>query len=91
MSPKVVALSLVVHRVTSSKVSVKLLHRTGPGISYTDAFEQIKRFSFDTQNSSNLVPKNIPKGQPNHVTIENSDGRQQPLTSRATTHHTRYY
>ena len=30
----------------------------------------------------------IPKGQPTHVTIENSDGRQQTLTGLATTHHT---
>ena len=88
MSPKAVVLSLVFHGVTGSKVSVKLLHRTGTGTSYTDVFEQIKCFSFVTQNSSNLVPKNIPKGQPAHVTIDNSDGRQQTVTGLTTTHHT---
>ena len=67
--------------------SLQLLHRRGVGISYTDVLKQIKRFCFDTQNSCNLVPKNISKGQPTHVTIDNSDGRQQTLTGLATTHH----
>ena len=87
MSPKAVVLSLVFHKITGSEESVKLLHRTGTGMSYTDVFKQTKRFSFDTQNSSNLVPKNIPKGQPTHVTIDNSDGSQQTLTGLSTTHH----
>ena len=56
-------------------------------ISYTDILKQIKRFFFDTQNSSNLVPKNIPKGQLTHAIIENSDGRQQTLIGFATAHH----
>ena len=88
MSPQAVVLSLVVHRITVSKESVKLLHRTVAGISYTVVLKQIKRFSFDTQNSSSLVPKNIPKGQPTHVTIDNTDRRQQNLTGLAITHHT---
>ena len=49
--------------------------------------KKIKHFSFDIQNFSNVVPKNIPKGQPTHVTIDNSSGRQQTLTGLATTHH----
>ena len=67
--------------------SLTLLHRRGAGISYIYVLKQIKRFCFDTQNSCNLVPKIISKGQPTHVTIDNSDGRQQTLTGLATTHH----
>ena len=55
-SPKAVALSLVVHRLTGSK-------RT-------------------------IAPINISKGQPTHITIDNSDGPQQTLTGLDTTHHT---
>ena len=73
--PKAAELSLVVHRMPGSKDSVKLFHRKGISISCTDVLKQIKHFSFDTQNSSNVIPKNIPKGQPTHMTIDISDGR----------------
>ena len=87
-SPKAVAFSLVVHRMTRSKKRVKLLNRTGTGISWTDVLKQINHLSFDTQNSSKLVTKNIPKGQTTHVTIDHSDIRWQTLTGFATTDHT---
>ena len=87
-APKADALSLVIHQITGSKESVQLLYRTEVDISYTDVFKQMKSFSFDTQNSSNLVPKNIPKGQPTHVAIENSDGRYRTLPGLAATYHT---
>ena len=48
----------------------------------------MKSFSFDTQNSSNLVPKSIPKDQPTHVTIENSDCRYRTLPGLAATYRT---
>ena len=86
--PKAVVLSLVDHRITGSKQSVKLLHRTeANNISYTDVLKQIKRFFFDTQNSSNLVLKSIPKGQLTRAIIENSNGRQQTLIGFAIAHH----
>ena len=72
--------------MTGGKESVKLLHRLPAAIFCTDILKQVKRFSFDTQNSSNLVAKNI--GQPTHVTIDNSDGRKQTLTGIAITHYT---
>ena len=49
---------------------------------------QIKSFSAEVQNNVNLAPKNISKGQPAHIAIDNSDGRQQTLTGLDTTHHT---
>ena len=49
---------------------------------------QIKSFSAEVQNNVNLPPKNISKGQPAHIAIDNSDGRQQTLTGSDTTHHT---
>ena len=87
-SPKAVALSLVVHRLTASKETIKLLHRSGADISYDDVTKQIKSFSTETQNNVNLAPKNISKGQPIHITIDKSDGRQQTLTGLDTTHRT---
>ena len=65
-----------------------MLHRTeANNISYTDVLKQIKRFFFDTQNSSNLVLKNIPKGQLTRAIIENSNARQQTLIGFAIAHH----
>ena len=87
-SPKAVALSLVVHRLTASKETIKPLHRSGAGILYDDVTKQIKLFSTEIQNNINLAPKNISKGQPAHVTIDNSDGREQTPTGLDTTHHT---
>ena len=49
---------------------------------------QIKSFSAEVQNNVNLAPKNISKGQPAHIAIDNSDGRQQTLTGLDTTDHT---
>ena len=87
-SPKAVALSLVVHRLTRSIETIKLLHRSGAIMSYDDVTKQIKSFSTEIQNNVNLAPKNISKGQPTHVTIDKSDGRQQTLTGLDTTHRT---
>ena len=67
---------------------MKLLHRSGAGISYDDVTKQIKSFSTEIQNNVNLAPKNISKGQPTHITIDDSDERQQTLTGLDTTHHT---
>ena len=64
------------------------MHRTGVGLSYTDVMRQNKRFCEDTRKDSKIAPSTIPKKQPTHVTIDNSDGRQQTLTGLATTRHT---
>ena len=58
--PKAIALSLVVHRLIGSTETIKLLHRSGAGISYDDVTKQIKSFSAEIQNK--LSPKNISKG-----------------------------
>ena len=64
------------------------LSRSGAGISYDDVTKQTKPFSAEVQNNVNLVPKNKSKGQPTHISIASSDGRQQPLTGSNTIHHT---
>ena len=46
------------------------------------------RSFYNARNDSSLAPSTIPKGQPTHVTIDNSDGHQQTLTRLAATHHT---
>ena len=75
-SPKAVALSLVVHHLTRSKETTKLLQRSGAGISYYDVTNQIKSFSTEIENNVNLAPKNISKRQQTHITIDNSVGPQ---------------
>ena len=51
--------------------------------------DKIKRFVKIREKILRLLaPYTIPKKQPTHVTIDNSDGRQQTLTGLATTHHT---
>ena len=87
-SPKAVALSLVVHNLTGGKETIKLLHRSGPGVSYDGETKQIKSFPAEIQNNVNLAQKNISKGQPTHITIDNSDGRQQKLLGLDTAHYT---
>ena len=56
-SRKVVALSRVVHRLTRSKETIKLLHRSGAGVSYDNVTNQTKSFSTEIQNNVNLAPK----------------------------------
>ena len=87
-SPKAVALSLVVHCLTESKETIKLLHPSWAGISYDDVTKQIKSFSVEIQNNVNLTLKNITQGQPTHITIDNSSMRQQILTRLDSTQHT---
>ena len=55
---------------------------------HDDLTKQIKQFSAEIQNNVNLAPKNISERQPAHITIDNSDGRQQTQTGLDTTHHT---
>ena len=69
---KAVALSLVAHRLTGSKKTIKLLHRSGAGISYDDLTKQIKLLSAEIKNNVNLSPKKISEGQSTQVNIDNS-------------------
>ena len=85
--PKAVALSLVVHNLKGGKQTIRLLHRSGAGISYDDVAKQIKLFPAEIQNNVNLAQKNISKGQPTHITIDNSDGSHQTLLGLDTTHY----
>ena len=62
-SPKAVALSLVAHRLTGSKETIKLLHRSGACISYDDVTKQIKLLSAEIQNNVNLAPPKISEYQ----------------------------
>ena len=65
---RAVALSLVIHRLTGTKETIKLLHCLEPGISYNDVKKQINTFSAEVQTNVNLAQKNISKGQPIHIT-----------------------
>ena len=51
-------------------------------------FRETKKLAGDARNDSSLAPATIPKVQPKHVNINNSDNRQQTLAGLATTHHT---
>ena len=48
----------------------------------------MKTLADDARNDSSFAPATIPKGQPAHATIDNSNDRQKTLTRLATTHHT---
>ena len=87
-SPKSIALSMVIHRMTGCKETMNLLSRAGFGSSYTNACWETKKLADDARNNSSFAPATIPKGQPTDITIDNSDGCQQTLTGLATTHHT---
>ena len=69
-SPKAVALSLAVYRLTGSKETIKLLNRSGAAISYDDVTKQINLFLAEAKNNVNFTPINISKGQPTHITID---------------------
>ena len=88
-SAKAAALSLTIHRLTGSKETVRYLHNCGHGISYND----IQLLSSDwakkeSKSAKHGVPKSIQKQKAVHISIDNSDGRQQTLTGANTTHYT---
>ena len=88
-SAKGAALSLTVHRLTGSKETSNFLHRCGHGISYAD----IQLLNTDwanrvTRSSSHKLPSGFRKGKAVHISIDNSDGKQQTLTGAHTTHYT---
>ena len=84
-SSRSTALSLIVHRLTGSKEVTSLLHKLGHGISYKDVRLLTNSWA---QNVKRSVPAVLVPGKPFHVTLDNSDEKQQTLTGAETTHHT---
>ena len=66
--------------MTGCKETRNLLSRAGFGSSYTNVCQETKKHADDGGNDSNFALATIPKGQPTHIFIDNSDGRQQTLT-----------
>ena len=88
-SVKSTALSLTVHRMTGSKEVTTLLNKCGHGVSYSDVrLLNNTRAQLVTEQSRRKIPPGFIKGRAVHVTIDNSDGRQQTVTGSHTTHHT---
>ena len=74
--------------MTECKETMNLLSHAGFGSSYSNVHPEMKKLADDARNDSSLATTTIPKLQPTHVTINNSDSRQQTLTVLATSHHT---
>ena len=75
--------------MTGSKETANYLHQCGHGILYAD----IQLLNTDwvnrvTRNSSHKLPSEFQKGKAVHISIDNSDGRQETLTEAHTTHYT---
>ena len=86
---KAAVLSLTVHQLIGSKETANYLHQCGHGISYAD----IQLLNTDwanrvTKNSSHKLLSKFQKGKAVHMSIDNSDGRQEKLTGAHTTHYT---
>ena len=90
-SPQSISLSMMIHRMIGCKKTTNLLGRADFDSyiqPYYDSCRGTKKLADDARNDPSFTPEIIPKEQPTHVTIDNSDGRQQTLTGLATTHHT---
>ena len=87
-SPQSIGLPMVIHKMAGCKESANLLSRAIFGRSYSNVCREMKKFADNARNDSSFSPARIPKGQPTHVTIDNSDGCWQTLTGLAITHHT---
>lgn len=88
-SVKSTALSLTVNRLTGSKEVTKLLNKCGHGVSYADVRLLNNTWAQQvTEQTTRKIPPGFVKGRAVHVTIDNSDGKQQTLTGAHTTHHT---
>ena len=76
---------LKVHRLTSSKEVLSILHKLNNTISCSDVRLQniawARMISADTRKS-----KMMAKGIATHTTIDNNDGRQETMTGKGTTH-----
>ena len=87
-NPQSIALSKI-HRMTGCKETTNVLSRAGFGSSYANVCQETKKLADDGGYDSSFALATIPKGQPTHVTIDNSDGRQQTLTRLEAIHDTK--
>ena len=83
-SPKAIALSMTMNRITGNKEMVNLLHKCRHGISCADICHLNKSSNKYQPNSS----KYLSSGKSIHVAIDNSDGKQQTITGNKSTHYT---
>lgn len=75
--------------MTGSKEVTNLLNKCGHGISYSGVRLLNNTWANHVTNQSRRkIPHGFVKGRSVHVTVDNSDGRQQTLTGSYTTHHT---
>ena len=66
-----------------------MLHRCSHGLSHTDVRLLNNTWAQHvTRSARHRLPKGFQKGMPVHISIDNSDGKQQTLTGIHTTHHT---
>ena len=77
------------HRITGSNEARTLLHRPGVGIFYNDV-RLITNYwaGCITLNHRVMLSPGFSSNEPIHITLDNSDGRQQTITGGQTTHHT---
>ena len=78
-----IALSMVTHRATGNKEVINVLGKLGHGVTYTD----VKSLNKHWAENQNELP-NLQKGVVTHLVIDNSDGKQQTLDGKGTTHWT---
>ena len=83
-SPKAIALSMTMNRITGNKEMVNLLHKCRHGISCADICH-LKRVA---TNTNPILPSTFSSGKSIHVAIDNSDGKQQTITGNKSTHYT---
>ena len=84
---KQVLSGMTVHRLTSSKQSVVMLHKMDSCISYNDILEQNRAWALMVSGSSG-ISKEMVKGTATHATTDNNDGCQDTMTGKGTTHDT---
>ena len=88
-SPTSTALSLTLHRITGSREAASLLHKSGMGISYTDVRFLTKTWARGiSANYKHILKKEFRGRNGVHITLDNSDGKQQTVTGYHKTHHT---
>ena len=87
-SPKQVVLGTIIHRMSGSKNSIKLLNKCNHVISYNKIQIQNKVWSNLGSSRIFLFP-NMRKGVSTHSTVDNNDGKQETLIGEeGTTHDT---
>ena len=76
---------MTVHRLTSSKEVLSILHKLNNTISYSDV--RLQNIAWERMVSADRrKSKMMAKGLTTHATIDNNDGRQETMTGKGTTH-----